>query len=77
VRTQNSTFRIKDAIVVGESAKAIDCRWGDGRVAHWIARSQLQPGTTVRHEGDRGTVVIPRWLAERARIIQPEAQVNG
>jgi hypothetical protein len=75
--TYTETVTIQNVIVVDERPKAIDCRGADAHIAHWIARGQLQPGTTVEHESDRGTVVIPRWLAERAQLLRPEAQANG
>jgi hypothetical protein len=31
---------------------------------HWIPKSQVQAGTDVEDEGDIGTIVLPKWLAE-------------
>ena len=63
---------------MGETEKAIDARWGiNTHIAHWIARSQLQPGTEVQHEGDRGIVVVPMWLAIRAKLLPAEARAHG
>jgi hypothetical protein len=74
-----TTYAITNVIVVGETEKAIDARWGDDtHIAHWIAKSQLLPGTEVQHQGDRGAVVIPRWLALKARILPAaEVRTNG
>ena len=67
-------FRIPDVTVVGETEKAIDCRWGaDTHIAHWIARSQVKPGTEVRHIGDRGLLVVSAWFAKTAKLFVGEA----
>jgi hypothetical protein len=29
-----------------------------------VPRGDLEPGTTIQRDGDRGTLVIPRWLAD-------------
>jgi hypothetical protein len=73
-----TTYAITNVIVVGETEKAIDCRWGANiDVAHWVARSQLQPGTEVQHEGDHGLLVVPMWLAIKAKLLSAEARAHG
>lgn len=34
----------------------------------WIPRSQISNESEVFDEGDEGTLVIPRWLAEREAL---------
>lgn len=73
------TIEIQNVIVVGESAKAIDCRWGaDTHIAHWIAKSQLLSGSEVQHQGDRGSLVVPKWLAVKAKLFPAaESHLNA
>ena len=68
---------IEGVTVVDERPRAINCHWNSDGIDHWLARSQLCPGTTVQRVGDRGTVIITQWLAQRARILRPEARANG
>jgi hypothetical protein len=44
-------------------------RLSDSKTA-WIARSQVDPESEVRTRGDRGILVIPRWLAEKIGWVQ-------
>jgi hypothetical protein len=57
--------------VVDERALAISCRRLSDNKTAWIARSQVDPESEVRKRGDRGVLVIPRWLAEKIRWVQP------
>jgi hypothetical protein len=50
-----------DVTVVRESDSALLCQI-DGHV-RWIPLDKLREGTTVRHVGDTGAVVIPRQFA--------------
>lgn len=62
-------FRIPHVTVIGETEKAIDCRWApDTHIAHWIARSQIELGSEVRHVGDRGLLVVSAWFAKTAKL---------
>jgi hypothetical protein len=47
--------------VIAESSATLRCRSGETIVE--LARKHLRPGTQVEHVGDRGTLVVPRWLA--------------
>jgi hypothetical protein len=53
---------IDDVEVVGETDLTLICRLRGRRVM--VPRLQIDPRTTVRRVGDRGTLVIPRWLAD-------------
>ena len=46
-----------DVFVVRETETALLCRIG-GKF-HWVAHSRLQPGSTVKHPGDLGVLVLP------------------
>ena len=70
-------FAITNVTVVRETAKAINAHWADDVVDHWLARSQLLAGTTVRRVGDPRVVIVPKWLAVRAKLIPTEARTDG
>jgi hypothetical protein len=51
-----------DAVVLTATATALIVRVKGRRVT--VPRGDLAAGTTIQRDGDRGTLVIPRWLAE-------------
>ncbi len=51
------TVEFGDVFVVRETETALFCRIGDK--SHWVARSCLQPGSTVEHPGALGVLVLP------------------
>ncbi len=61
----------EDVEVVDDSGGVLECRH-QGR-ALWVNVSQLAAGTTVRRTGDRGRLVIPRWLADTLDWNHPSA----
>jgi len=52
---------IDDVEVVGETDITLICRIRGRRVM--VARLQIDRRSTVRQVGDRGTLIVPRWLA--------------
>ena len=56
-----ATATFDDVEVVRDTELALLCTIAGAR--HWIAVSQVLPGSEVRHAGDRGRLVIPEWLA--------------
>ncbi len=52
----------EDVEVTDDSGGVLACRHR-GRPL-WVGVRQLVAGTTVRRKGDRGRLVIPRWLAD-------------
>lgn len=36
---------------------------------HWIPQSQIRPNSEVWKQGDKGTLVISRWIAEQKDLI--------
>jgi hypothetical protein len=60
---------IPNAHALGETAKALRCDLGDD-ADHWVAKSHIAPQSEVKKRGDRGRLVVSRWLAEKAHIIQ-------
>ncbi|HEV7732814.1 MAG TPA: hypothetical protein VGR62_11655 [Candidatus Binatia bacterium] len=51
-----------DVEVVNATGTALIVRVKQLRVT--VPRHDLQDGTTIRNDGDRGALVIPRWLAD-------------
>jgi hypothetical protein len=71
-----STYAIRDVVVVGESAKAINAHWGDDGVDHWIPVSQIDARSQVRRAGDSGVLVVNEWFARVAKIL-PASEVRA
>jgi len=57
-----------EAEVIRESSKAICCHLDGDRVQHWIARSQIQPGSQVQRPGDRGCLIVSDWFVQTAHL---------
>jgi hypothetical protein len=60
------------ATVIAASPRAICCNLNGDRVEHWIARSQIEVGSTVHHGGDTGRLVVSAWFAQTARLPKGE-----
>ncbi len=56
---------VEEVLVV--TPKALKCVFNGGE--HWIARSQISEESEVREKGDSGTLIISRWLAEKAGLL--------
>ncbi len=56
---------ILDVHVVREGVLAV--RYRVGEVEAWIPRVHVLSGPT--RIGERGSIVIPRWLAEKLRLV--------
>lgn len=56
-------FRVR-VEVLAETARAllVVLEDGDGEKV-WVPKSQLKTGTGVENPGDKGDLVVPRWLA--------------
>lgn len=53
---------IDDVEVVGATDKAIRVRVDGGREV-WVPQSQVHDNSEVWKLGDKGTLVVPEWLA--------------
>ncbi len=51
-----------DAEVLTATNTALVVRVKGRRVT--VPRGDIEQGTTIKQDGDRGTLVIPRWLAD-------------
>lgn len=56
------TLSYADVEVLTATGTALIVRVKGRRVT--VPRGDLAPGTTIKNDGDRGTLVIPRWLAD-------------
>jgi hypothetical protein len=63
------TVEFRDVEVLEETVDGLLCRIGQKEVV--IPSPLLQPGTAVRRPGDRGTLVIPRWLGIGTGLLWP------
>ena len=61
------TVGFLDVLVVRETKLALLCRIGEKR--HWVAHNRLQPGSTVRHQGDIGVLVLTWDFAVERRFM--------
>jgi hypothetical protein len=54
-------------IVTKETPLALRVLVGDENV--WIPKSQILEGSELAEDEDRGTLIIPRWLAEEKGLV--------
>jgi hypothetical protein len=70
------TVEFRDVVVLRETALALTCRIA-GQI-HSLALGRLQPGTTVKHAGDRGVLVLTRdFTVEIGLERRPRARCAG
>jgi hypothetical protein len=60
--TASDHVTYSDVEVLVATATALIVRVKNKRVT--VPRGDVEPGTSVQRDGDRGTLVIPRWLAD-------------
>jgi hypothetical protein len=53
---------VHDVEVVGDTGLTLVCSIAGRRVL--VPTLQIHPRSTARRPGDRGTLVLPRWLAQ-------------
>jgi hypothetical protein len=63
------TVEFRNVEVLDEAVAGLLCRIAATRVT--VPSLLLQPGTAVRRSGDRGTLVIPRWLGIGLGLVWP------
>ena len=61
------TIEIRGVTVMRLTDVALLCRMGNQH--RWIAPTQLQPGSTVAHSGDVGTIVLKRPFAVEQGLV--------
>ena len=66
VGTMDRIIAIRNVEVVAESEGRLVCRI-DGRQVD-IPTLLVQPGSQVWMRGDRGTLLVPLWLASELRV---------
>ena len=59
------SVEVGEVELLRERGRALTCRLGDNRAMRIISvpLRLLRPGSQVRHAGDSGKLVVPRWLA--------------
>jgi hypothetical protein len=68
------TFALKGATAIRET-RAILYRWGGNDIDHWIAFSQIDEISQVKHAGDSGELVVSEWFAGVAKLL-PASRVH-
>jgi hypothetical protein len=58
---------IDDVEVIAETEKALLIFDGDRE--EWVPRSQIGKTSDVHEKGDKGTILIPEWLAKEKGFI--------
>jgi hypothetical protein len=61
--------RFDEVEVLGASGSDLACRIGRAEVA--IPRILVEPSSDVHEPGDRGTLIIQRWLAIGLGLVSP------
>jgi hypothetical protein len=62
----NGTVRCPDVEVVRNTGLVLICRIGGREVM--VPPLHILPGTTIRRVGDRGTLVVPDWVAHELGV---------
>ena len=63
------SVEFRDVEVLDDAVPGLRCLIATKQVI--IPECLLEPGTTVRRAGDRGTLVIPRWLGIGLGLVWP------
>jgi hypothetical protein len=63
------TIEIPDVEILSDSKAILRCRVGE--VVVDLARTHVRAGSRIAHTGDRGTLVIPRWLGVLSGMTRP------
>jgi hypothetical protein len=58
---------IDDVEVIAETGKALLIF--DGEHQEWVPRSQIGRASEVQEKGDKGSILIPEWLAKEKGFI--------
>ena len=77
-RDVQDAMEVSDVEGLRHSGLALLCRIGTIGASRMVAvpRLQMRLGTTVRHPGDRGRLVIPQSLAEELGLAGPASSTN-
>jgi len=60
-RESDDVLVVDDAEVISEGRRATLCKRGTHRF--WVPNARILPGSEIRNNGDRGRLVVERWLA--------------
>ena len=66
VGTMDRIIAIRNVEVIAESERGLVCRIGGRQVE--IPTLLVQPGSQVWTRGDRGTLLVPLWLASELGV---------
>lgn len=63
------SVEFEGAVVVRETGAAILVSGIEDGEDVWIPKSQIHPDSEVWKDGDEGTLIITRWIAEQKGLI--------
>lgn len=69
---RSATVSIPNVVALRETAKGLQVRANGQEV--WLAKSQVPDASEVRFDGDRGTLLLPRWIAEEKGLVESTKQ---
>jgi hypothetical protein len=57
-----------DVLIKAETAKALLCIIAEDEL--WVPKSQISADSEVQHRGDRGCLMVTRWWARKAELVE-------
>lgn len=63
------TYEIEDVEATIATSMALLCKFPDKREEVWVPRSLINEESEVQEEGDRGTLIVAGWFAEKEELI--------
>ncbi len=64
-----SIYSIENCEVVKDTGKAILVESPELEEPLWVPQSQVHPDSEIWEEGQKGTLVISEWFAEKAGLL--------
>lgn len=65
---------VQGVTVLRESERALRVRWGSSE--EWFPKGQIRSRSECQHDGDRGLLVVTRWIAEQKGMVEAREKVE-
>ena len=69
MKDRNELVEVEIDRVILETDRAIAITVEDDDDPIWIPKSQISEDSAVQGKGDKGTLIIPRWLADAKGLL--------
>jgi len=56
---------IKGVTAIAETEKALLCAYDDDGDSFWVPKSQIHDDSEVYEKGNKGTILVSKWWAEK------------